>query len=425
MEYDNKEVRMNTQPKHFKVNTFNKNLFFAVSHLTIMGLLIGQHAVANDNWKLTLKNAYIERDNTALEDTGSWSQGISLFYNSDYQPTPIDNLEIGLDASVQYAVRLSNDKHVADTILPFDVQTQSQADDFLKYGGTLKLKYNDTVLKVGELWLDLPVTSVDASRQLLASYLGANVQSKINDRLTLEAGRVTKVSPRNQEGFKKFSFTANGVKHESDGLNYLDLRYKFNDHLKAEYYFGNLENLFNKHYIGLDHQLKLNEDLSLFSKFKYFNAQDSGSNLDINSQNIGLLETVKYNNHSFGAGYQKIVGDAYPLPDGFLPELYFINWNATGFFKEKEQSYHFIYAYNFKDYVPGLNTTVKYSYGDHIKMANGQENKESEFNFIGNYSFQQESLKGVGLQYLFSKYDVDHGNDFTENRVFLTYTKKF
>lgn len=409
------------------LRTSKRKLFLAVSHLTITGLLIGQHANADDNWKLSLKNAYINRDfdDTAVKDTGSWSQGISLFYNSDYKPTPIDQLEIGLDGSVQYAVRLSDDKHVADTVLPFDTETQSQADDFLKYGATLKLKYNDNVVKVGELWLDLPVTSVDASRQLLASYLGVNFNSKINDKLTLEAGRVTKVSPRNQEGFHKFTYTSNGVKHDSDGLNYIDLRYQFNDNLKAEYYFGNLEDLYDKHYLGLDHQYKISDKLSLLSKFKYFNAQDSGSGLDIDSQNIGLIETLKYDNHSFGIGYQKIVGDAYPIPDGFLPELYFINWNVTGFFKKEEQSYHFIYAYNFKDYIPGLNAIAKYSYGDQIKMDNGKENQESELNLIGSYNFQQPALKGVGLQYLYAKYDVDYGKDFDENRVFLTYTKKF
>lgn len=405
----------------------SRKVLSAVMPLALLGLSFNQTAFAEDNWKLYLKNAYIERDfeNSALKDTGSWSQGISLFYTSDYQNTPIKDLEIGLDGSVQYAVRLSNDKHVADTILPFDKQTQDQAHDQLKYGGTFKLKYKDNVVRVGELWLDLPVTSVDTSRQLLTSYLGANVNSKINDKLSLEVGRVTKISPRNEEGFQKFSYTTKGVTHQSDGLNYLDVRYKFDDNLKAEYYFGNLEDLYNKHYLGLEHNLKLSDDMSLISKFKYFNAQDTGNDIDIDSQNIGLIETVKYKNHSIGAGYQQIIGDAYPLPDGFLPELYFINWNTTGFFKAKEKSYHVVYAYNFKDYVPGLNTVVKYAYGDSFKTADGKKNNESEWNLIGNYSFQQPMLKGVGLQYIFIKYDVKHGNDFNENRAFLTYTKKF
>lgn len=410
-----------------KFKTSGSKVTFRCIQLAFLTLAYNQLAFAEDNWKLTLKNAYIERDieNPVIKDLGSWSQGASLFYTSNFYDTPLDTLQIGLDADVQYAVRLSKDKHVADTILPFDPQSQSQADDFLKYGGTLKLKYNNNIVRVGELWLDLPVTSGDASRQLLASYLGTNIHSKINENLTLEAGQVTKVSPRNVEGFQKFSYTSKGIKHYSDGLSYLDLRYRFNDQLKAEYYFGYMDNLYNKHYLGIEHNLKLNPDLTLHSKFKYFNAQDVGKDLDVNSQNIGLLETLKYKNHSLSMGIQKIKGDSYPIPDGFLPELYFINWNVTGFFKEEEQSYHLIYAYNFKDYLPGLNAIARYSYGEDIKMENGTENTESEFNFISSYNFQHPNFQGFGLQYLFTKYDVKYGNDFKENRFFVTYIKKF
>ncbi|MEB6667952.1 OprD family porin [Acinetobacter vivianii] len=386
---------------------------------------------AQDEWKFTLKNAYINRDfdNPNLKDTGSWSQAASLFYKSKMQETPLHiadkPITIGADASVQYAVRLSKDKHVADTVLPFDTQTQSQASDYLKYGATLKLGYDKTLLSVGELWLDLPVTAVDASRQLLTSYWGTNLKSQISDQLYAEIGRVEKVSPRNEEDFKKFSFTANGKTVYSDGLNYLDLRYQLTPSLKAEYYFGNLEDLYNKHYVGLDHHWK-QPNFSLSSKFKYFNAKNDGANFDIDAQNIGLLEMLKVNNQSFGMGYQQIIGEsAYPLPDGFLPETYFINWNATGFFKKNEKSYHLMYGYDFKDYVPGLNAMVKYVYGHDFKAANGEKNHESESNIILNYAFQQPYLKGVSLQYIRIDYDVKHGNDFGEDRLFVNYSKKF
>ncbi|MCH7315193.1 OprD family outer membrane porin [Acinetobacter sp. ANC 3882] len=384
-----------------------------------------------DEWKFTLKNAYINRDfdNPNLKDTGSWSQAASLFYKSKMQETPLQiadkPITIGADASVQYAVRLSQDKHVADTVLPFDTQTQSQASDYLKYGATLKLGYDKTLLSVGELWLDLPVTAVDSSRQLLTSYWGTNLKSQISDQLYAEIGRIDKVSPRNEEDFKKFSFTANGKTIYSDGLNYLDLRYQLTPSLKAEYYFGNLEDLYNKHYLGVDHQWK-QPNFSLNSRFKYFNAKNDGANFDIDAQNIGLLEMLKVNNQSFGLGYQQIIGEsAYPLPDGFLPETYFINWNATGFFKKNEKSYHMMYGYDFKNYVPGFNAMVKYVYGHDFKAANGKKNHESESNVILNYAFQQPSLKGFSLQYIRIDYNVKHGNDFGEDRLFVNYSKKF
>jgi len=384
-----------------------------------------------DEWKFTLKNALINRDyqNPEVKDFGSWSQGASLFYTSNLRDTPLHILDqpirIGADASVQYAVRLSADKHVSDTVLPFDRQTQSQASDYLKYGATLKLAYDKTLLSVGELWLDLPVTTSDASRQLITSYWGTNLKSQLSDQLYAEIGRVEKVSPRNEEDFRRFSFTSNGQTEYSDGLNYLDLRYQFTPSLKGEYYFGNLEDLYNKHYVGLEHIWK-QPSFSLNSKLKYFNAKNDGNHFKIDAQNLGLLEMLKVNNQSFGMGYQQIIGEsAYPLPDGFLPELYFINWNTTGFFKKDEKSYHVMYGYDFKDYVPGLNALVKYVYGHDFKTANGEKNHETESNVILNYAFQQPSLKGFALQYLRIDYDVKHGNDFSENRFFVNYTKRF
>lgn len=395
--------------------------------LAILSIGLSQNVFAEDHWKLFLKNAYIDRDfdNEAVKDTGSWSQGISLFYDSKFQDTPIDQLQIGLDANVQYAVRLSNDKHVSDSVLPFDAESQEQASDYVKYGGAVKLKYKDNVLKVGEIWADSPVANIDASRQLVGTYLGGTLNSTINDHLSLELGMLTKYSARNDEQFRKLSYTQNGNKIQSDGMSYVDLKYRVNDQFKAAYSFAHLDNIFNKHYLGLEHQYVFNPDTSLNSKVRYYNVQDTGSTAEIDSQNIGLLETVKYKNHTVSAGVQKIVGDAFPALDGFIPELYFVNWNVTGFFKKNEQTYHFIYGYNFKDYIPGLNALVKYSYGEKIKLANGLENNESELNLIGSYHFQNEYLKGIGLQYLFAQYNTKYGNDFDENRFFVTYTKKF
>lgn len=158
--------------------------------------LSGQAETTEQEWKFTLKNVYIERDfdSSSIKDIGSWSQSASLFYTSQMKDTPLSlagsPITIGVNASTQYAVRLSSDKHVPDAILPFDPITQSQAADYFKYGATLKLGYQDTLLSLGELWLDLPLTTVDGSRQLLNSYWGGNLRSQINDQLQLELGHM-------------------------------------------------------------------------------------------------------------------------------------------------------------------------------------------------------------------------------------------
>lgn len=399
-------------------------------HILLPVLFMAQLSYAEEYWKFTLKNAYIDRNfkQGSIADTGSWSQGASLFYTSPYYNSPLvivdKPLQIGIDGSLQYAVRLSPDKHVDDTVLPFDNVNKKQAADYLKDGATLKLKYAETELRYGELWLNLPMTTVDTSRQLLTSYQGVNLTFPIKNKLNVELGHVTKNSPRNVEGFQKFSFTQNGMKHYSDGLDYINLNYNPIKDLNVNYYFGRLENLYDKHYLGINYNHKIN-DLLLTTKFRYFNSQDNSQAVDIDSQNIGLLESLKLGNQTIGMGYQKIVGDAYPLPDGFLPELYFINWNVTGFFKKNESSWHFIYGYDFKNYIQGLNATFKYARGNKIKLADGLENSESEYNLLATYQIQNPKLKGLSLQYLLTKYDQKYGNDFLENRFFVNYQIKF
>jgi len=65
--------------------------------------------------------------------------------------------------------------------------------------------------------------------------------------------------------------------------------------------------------------------------------------------------------------------------------------------------------------------TALYSF----KTADGKENNESESNIILNYAFQQPFLKGLALQYIRIDYNVEHGNDFGEDRLFVNYTKRF
>lgn len=376
--------------------------------------------------RVLMKNAYIDRDfaPASVKDTGSWSQGASLFLKSGMTDTTV---QLGIDTSLQYAIRLSSDKGVADTILPYDPVDQTQAKDQLKYGATVKAQYKDINVKVGELWLEMPITHVDGSRQLVTSYQGANVNFKASPNLNMELGRVEKVSPRNEEKFHDLSYTVNGTRLYSEGLNYLDIKYKPSASWHLEYYFGDLESLFHRHYLGAEYVTQWN-DIKSKTKFKYFHTIDSNDSLmsSFTNHNIGFLQGVEYKNHSAALGYQQIGGDQnYALLDGYLPEIYFINWNVTGFFKEKEKSWHAIYAYSFDGALTGLNAGAKYSYGYDFVFGNFKDNTESELSLGLNYKFQQPKFKDWSMSYLFVDYDNKHGNDFNEQRVFLAYQKSF
>lgn len=117
-----------------------------------------------------LRNFYIEREfkDVETENIGSWSQAFMGRYESGYTNTPI---QLGVDASAQYALRLNNHNvSRADTIILYDLDTGRQDRDYAKFGATLKLKYNKTELKIGELLPKNPIVYIDDSRQLLTTY---------------------------------------------------------------------------------------------------------------------------------------------------------------------------------------------------------------------------------------------------------------
>lgn len=79
----------------------------------------------------------------------------------------------------------------------------------------------------------MPITAVDSSRQLVSSYWGGQFKTQIHPDLKLEFGRVTQVSPRYHEGFERFSYSRNGLKHVTEGLNYVDAKYAVTPSINA------------------------------------------------------------------------------------------------------------------------------------------------------------------------------------------------
>lgn len=118
------------ESKIFQRSTTQLTQFFCIVVLGISAT----DSYAEDHLKIVLKNAFIERnyDEEQMKDPGSWSQGISGFYTSDYVPTSLafnqKPLEIGMDASLQYALRLSDDRHVNDTVRLLTTKSRSKIE---------------------------------------------------------------------------------------------------------------------------------------------------------------------------------------------------------------------------------------------------------------------------------------------------------
>lgn len=376
------------------------------------------------NLDITLKNLYAERDfdDPAKPSIGSWSQGVIARANAQHALT--DDTALTFTGSVQYAQRLSEDKHLNDVILPFDPLTQEQASSYHKVAGSIGIKHKQHKISWGEQWVDTPLATTDYSRQLITIYHGLVYSGQFNDQLKVDVGYLDKYSPRNEEEFRKISV----AKKESDGLGYIDLKYSaLQNKLQTQVFLSELEDLYNQYSLGLQYKTQY-ENVRLNTKFRYYYTEESGAEYlgNIDNQYYGVLQEVGYGPNTFGVGIQKIQGGSdFPMLDGAVPVLSYINWTQGTFNKANELSYHFTFNHDASWLVPGLNVLVRYVDGQDYSIKGQKGYDESELDFIANYRVNEGKFKGLGFQWLNLNYKNDVKGDYTENRFFTTYSKKF
>lgn len=417
------------------------NVFYKVQKIALYTALayLNVHAAHADflessEKSIYLRNFYMERDiEGTTKDIGSWSQAVMGRFESGYTNTPV---QFGLDLGVQYALRLSDryDER-SDTIFKYDQSEGRQARDYLKLGATLKLKYQDTELKIGELFPKTPVLFMDDSRQLITTFAGVMLESKDIENLKLSAGRFTHVNARDDDEFRKFTLGAStDPRKRSDGLNFIGLDYKLTPHWNGAYWFGQLEDIYQQHYVSAAYSNQIGA-----TKFKvetrYFNYKEDGDAYfgKIDAQSTSLQSTMQNGANTLSLGIQKNSGeDNIPLLNGFVPQGYLQTWSSVAFYKAKEFTWHALYSYDFKDNgIPGLKLTLRYLNGSGIYRAGLKDNKETEKNLIVSYIVPQGKFKGLGAEWRHIRADIKYGAgntpgaDFVENRILGTYTFKF
>jgi len=246
-----------------------------------------------------LRNFYLERDfENTNKDLGSWSQAMTGRFESGYTDTPI---QVGLDMGFQYALRLTDryDERL-DTVFKYDQNEGKQERDYLKLGATLKFKYHNTELKVGELFPKTPVLFIDDSRQLVTTYAGAMLESKDIKNLKVSAGRFTHVNARDDDEYRKFTLgNSTDPNKRSDGLNFLGLDYNFTPQLTGSYWFGQLEDIYQQQYLSAAFTETVNKS-KLKVDARYFNYKEDGDAYfgDIDVQSIGLQASVQNGPHT-------------------------------------------------------------------------------------------------------------------------------
>jgi benzoate transport porin len=383
--------------------------------------------IADSELKLDLRNFYLDRKyigNTS--DASSWSQGADLQFTSGYTDTSV---QFGLDASTQGAYTL--DSVGNDGSLPYDQDKNEAKESYGRIGATLKLKYSNTELKVGDHRPHLPIAWDDTSRQLDTIYEGAVLTSNEIDGLNLTAGRYWNVVTRASSDKEKLYLYPVFNGKTSDGLDFAGADYAVTQALKASVYYGVLHDIYKQTYYGLNYQTSLSASTRMIADLRYFDNQTDGAayygELDVDA--LGAMVTFLSGSHMLAFTWQSVDGDTYfPTLNGYVPQPYLVQWSNAAFISPDEQSMGARYAYNFKEVgVTGLDVFAMYIASNDIDVLGSTETngKQAERDLVVSYTLQSGALEGLKFQYQDIHITKSFADDYAEYRFVTTYTVDF
>ena len=406
---------------------------------------------------LGLRNFYINQDtrNADANTQEEWGQGFQFNYISGYTEGTVG---FGVDALGLLGVKLDSGKgrhgnpdssKYGGTVFPTDENGRA-VDDFSSLCLTGKVRISKTEARVGPLQPKLPVVTFNDGRLLPQTFEGGQITSAEIDNLTLIGGQLEHAKGRNSSNDEGLSIGgANNAEtgQFSNTFYYAGADYKIGKDLLAQYYYGNLEDFYQQHFLGLTHNWAIGPG-ALKSDLRYFHSDSDGANGSASGRADGYVSTGYYGNgvtkgevdndtwsalftyslggHALSAGYQQVEGDSnFPfLNQGDGATAYLITDRQIGkFLSAGERTWLAEYAYDFsKVGVPGLKATVTYLSGDNIDSAAGEQ-KEWERDFRLDYVLQEGALKGLGVSW---RNATLRGNtsaaDQDENRLILSYS---
>ncbi|WP_077044697.1 OprD family porin [Pseudomonas sp. KK4] len=415
---------------------------------------------------LGLRNFYINTDNrdgTASPSRNEeWGQGFDLRFTSGYTQGTVG---FGIDAIGLLGVRLDSgggtNGNVAANGTPgtgyggtvFPSKSNGEAvDNFSSLGLTAKAKISQTELKLGTLQPKLPVIVTNDGRLLPQTWEGGQITSGDIKDLTLVGGQIEHVKGRNSSNNEQMSI--NGASPRTINSNkfiYAGGDYKLTKDLTAQYYYGNLENFYKQHFLGLVHNWAIGPGV-LKSDLRYFNSSDDGANghdpLYYSTGNYnapngkGKVDNNLYSGlflysvagHTFGGGYQVSNGSSdFPwLNQGDGSSNYTItDMQIQKFGRAGEKTWQARYAYDFaKLGVPGLTAGVIYLKGDDIDTVNAAGRQaangasEWERDLTVGYVVQSGALKNLGFMWKNATWrtDLPSTRSQDENRLIVSYS---
>lgn len=409
---------------------------------------------------LGLRNFYINTDNRSgpgANKNEEWGQGFDLRFISGYTQGTVG---FGIDAIGLLGVRLDSSGATAGstatsyggTVFPSESNGEA-VDNFSSLGLTAKAKVSQTELKLGTLQPKLPVIVTNDGRLLPQTWQGGQITSGEIKDLTLVGGQIEHVKGRNSSNNEQLSIGgANARVANSNKFIYAGGDYKITKDLTAQYYYGNLEDFYKQHFLGLVHNWAIGPGV-LKSDFRYFNSSDDGANSNTpayysngnyssTSNGKGKVDNNLYSGlflytvagHTFGGGYQVSNGSSdFPwLNQGDGSSNYTItDMQIQKFGRAGEKTWQARYSYDFaKVGVPGLTAGMVYLRGydiDTNRTANapaGTNSSEWERDLTIGYVVPEGPLKNVGVMWKNASWrtNIPGVRDQDENRLIVSYS---
>lgn len=423
---------------------------------------------------LSLRNFYLNADNrngTANPSTTKeWGQGFLINYQSGFTQGTVG---FGVDAIGMVGIHLdgggrggkTDGSNQPGTMFPRETDGSS-VDEFSSLGATAKMKISQTELRYGTLLPKLPVVTYNDGRLLPQTFQGGQITSKEIKDLTLTAGQLEKSKGRNSTDDISMSISGSNaslsnaaLREDSNKFNFIGGDYKVTKDLTLQYYFGQLEDFYNQHFLGLTHSVKLG-DGTFKTDLRYFDSNSQGDNKkadttglyassgyygrtntgavtrgEVDNRLYSALFTYSIQGHTFGAGYQGSNGNSdFPwLNQGDGSSAYIItDLQINKFARSGEDTWQARYSYDFGQLgLKGLTAGVIYQYGDNIRTRNG-DYMEWERDLTLSYVVPEGTLKGLGFTWrnaslrsdlpASSTQGIPGQRDQDENRLIVSYT---
>ncbi|APQ11794.1 porin [Pseudomonas oryzihabitans] len=450
-----------------------KPLVVAVSAACLnLSLIAASHAagfVEDSKATLSLRNFYYNNDNRNEASYAArnpskveeWGQGFLLNYQSGFTQGTVG---FGVDAIGMLGIRLDGKGHAGratnstqpGTMFPRETDNSS-VDEFSSLGATAKMKISETEFRYGTLLPKLPIAVSNDGRLLPQTYQGAQVTSKDIKDLTLTAGQLQSAKNRNSTDQDQLSIAganSGSTARDSNKFNFVGGDYKVTKDLTLQYYFGQLEDFYNQHFLGLTHSVKLG-DGTFKTDLRYFNSKGQGENRKADATglyassgyfsgnaNRGLGEvdnrlysglfTYSIYGHTLGLGYQNSNGDSnfpYLNEAGGASTYTITDIQIANFTRSGEDTWQARYSYDFAQLgAKGLTAGVIYQRGDNIRTSNGNDFSEWERDLTVSYVIPEGQLKGLGFTWRNASFrtglpaGATTNRDQDENRLIVSYT---